>query len=164
MLINKIARYTALLIFVLTIQGCYTNVVLPKHTIKKTKVEENRIFNFTYTVIDTFYNNWFPDEGYYYTYSPRSAKRIKEDKIDLFLNMLYAKGYNIEAAWYIPARYDCRHAQWMITDGGSGDVLGPMFIILLSDVDDSVIQYDFYALQYKPVIECPFNVEEYWVE
>ena len=88
----------------LLIQNCYTHVEMPNYrTLKKQSKETNSLVNFTYSVIDTFYNDWLPDEGYYYEYRPQSNRRIKEDKIDLFLNMLYAKGYNIDAAWYRPA-------------------------------------------------------------
>ena len=158
MLKNKIVRYSALLILSVILPNCYTQVELPKHTIKKIKTDENRIVNFTYTVIDTFYNEWLPDEGYYYAFK-FDQKKIKEDKIDLFLNMLYAKGYNIVGAWYRPGSAGCtkEDAMWHNT-------VNPIFIILLSDFDDSIIQYDFYALTYKPVFECPFNVEEYVIE
>ncbi len=33
--------------------------------------------------------------------------------------------------------------------------LGPMFIVLLSDVDDSIIKYNFYAVMNKPTYPLP---------
>lgn len=44
----------ALLAFALTMQSCYTEVVLPKHTVKKTKADKDHIVDFTYSIIDTF--------------------------------------------------------------------------------------------------------------
>ena len=146
--------------------GCYTHVEIPNYrNLYKQSSTTNSPVNFTYTVIDTFDNDWFPDEGYYYTYSPRSGKRIKEDRIDLFLSMLYAKGYNVEAAWHRSASNDCDRYKMLRAPGSEPSSTGsPVIIILLSDVDDSIIQYDFYPLLSKPYIPCPYNVEEYWIE
>ncbi|MBK7630570.1 MAG: hypothetical protein IPJ23_07700 [Ignavibacteriales bacterium] len=160
---SQIKLLFALLAFALTMQSCYTEVVLPKHTVRKTKIDKDRIVNFTYTVIDTFDNDWFPDEGYYYEYRPQSSKIIKEDKIDVFLNMLYAKGYNIVGAWYRPTTINCYNNGRPVSRAESA-TFGPTFLILLSNVDDSIIEYDFYPLLRKPEIICPYNVEEYWVE
>lgn len=146
------------------LQGCYTQVELPQNTkTKKVQKELNTQINFTYSVIDTFDNAWLPDEGYYYEFR-FDLKTLKEDKIDLFLNMLYAKGYNIIGAWYRPAIYDCRHYELLITDGEQYNILSPKFICQLSDVDDSIIEHNFYPLMTKPEIVCPYNVEEYWIE
>ena len=155
----------SILIPIIFLTGCYTQVELPKHIpTKKINKESERLVNFTYTVIDTFDNDWLSDEVYYYEYRPRSNRRIKEDKIDLFLNMLYAKGYNIVGAWYRPAIYECRDYIGPIFNQNDTGILSPVFIILLSDVNDSIIEYDFYALINKPEIVCPYNVEEYWIE
>lgn len=156
----------SIFIIAICLTGCYTHVELPKHIpTKKLNIESERLVNFTYMVIDTFDNDWFPDEGYYYTYSPRSGKRIKEDRIDLFLSMLYTKGYNVEAAWHRSASNDCDRYKMLRTPGSEPSSTGsPVIIILLSDVDDSIIQYDFYPLLSKPYITCPYNVEEYWIE
>ncbi len=155
----------SLLIPIIFLTGCYTQVELPKHIpTKKLNKESEKLVNFTYTVIDTFDNDWLSDEGYYYEYRPRSNRRIKEDKIYLFLNMLYAKGYNILGAWYRPVIYECRKYIEPIFDQNDNRILSPVFIILLSDVNDSIIEYDFYDLTYKPKIVCPYNVEEYWFD
>lgn len=60
-------------------QSCYTKVVIPKQSIKNTKVDKDRIVNFTYTVIDTFDFDWMPDEGYYYEFrfDKKKLKKIK---------------------------------------------------------------------------------------
>jgi hypothetical protein len=143
-------------LFLLT--GCYTEVVLPKHTVNKTKVDKDRIVNFTHTVIDTFDNEWLPDEGYYYQFR-FDLKVIKEEKIDAFLNMLYAKGYDVLGAWYRPAAYSCPDQyEWNYTE------VKPMFIVLLSDFDDSIIQHNLYAVMNKPYFPCPYNVWEFWSE
>lgn len=155
----------SILIPIIFLTGCYTHCELPRHIpTKKLNKESERLINFTYAVIDTFDNDWLSDEGYYYEYRPRSNRRIKEEKIDLFLNMLYAKGYNIVGAWCRPAIYECSDYIGPIINQNNTGILSPVFIILLSDVDDSIIEYDFYALTNKPEIVCPYNVEEYWVE
>lgn len=165
MLKNKISRFSVLIILAIILQNCYTHVETPNYrTLKKQSKETNSPVNFTYSVIDTFDNDWFPDEGYYYEYRPQSNKRIKEDKIDLFLNMLYAKGYNIVGAWYRPSWNDCGRYKLLLAKGEQNSSGRPEFIILLSDVNDSIIEYDFYPLLRKPEIICPYNVEEYWVE
>ena len=166
---SKIKLLFALLAFALTMQSCYTEVVLPKHAVKKTKVDENLKVNFTYTVIDTFDFAWMPDEGYYYEFRYEN-KGIKEYRIADFLNMLYAKGYNIAGAWYRPATNDCREQPgirtWVEPKNGMepANTLSPMFIVLLSDVDDSIIEHNFYPVMNKPFIHCPYNVWEFWIE
>lgn len=157
----KIKLLFALLAFALTMQSCYTEVVLPKHTLKKTKVDNDLIVNFTYTVIDTFDNDWLPDEGYYYQFR-FDIKGINEDKIDAFLNMLYAKGYNITGAWYIADKNNCGRIKYLRTDGEQNNAYNPLFIVLLSDVDDSIINYNFYMLLNKPTFQCPYNVWEFY--
>ena len=165
MLINKILRYPVLIILALILQNCYTHVEMPNYRkLNKQSSTTTSPVNFTYTVIDTFYNEWFPEEGYYYKYIPQSNKRIKEDKIDLFLNMLYAKGFKIETAWYRPSWNDCGRYKILVAQGEQSSSGRPEFIILLSDVNDSIIEYDFYPLLSKPYITCPYNVEEYWIE
>jgi hypothetical protein len=149
---------------VVNLQGCYTRIELPKNTkTKKVQKEVTSQINFTCSVIDTFDNSWLPDEGYYYEFR-FDFKKIKEDKIDLFLNMLYAKGYNVIAAWYRPAIYDCHSYDGPITMEDPNKILSPKFIILLSDFDDSIIEHNLYPLMTKPIIVCPYNVEEYWIE
>ena len=145
------------------LSGCYTRVELPKHTTtNKTYNDPERKVSFTYSVIDTFDNAWLPDEGYYYEFR-FDFRRIKEDKIDLFLNMLYAKGYNITGAWYRPAIDECLDGPF--TDfNPNRNILPPKFLILLSDFDDSIIEHNFYAVMNKPIIPCPYDVEEYWIE
>ena len=161
--------YTITLFSFLLLTGCYTEVVLPKHTVKKTKVDKDRIVNFTCGVISVFDNDWLPDEGYYYQFR-FDIKGINENKIDAFLNMLYAKGYNITGAWYRPATDDCREQPgirtWVEPKNGieTGKILSPMFIVLLSDFNDSIIEYNFYAIMNKPNIPCPHNVWEFWIE
>ena len=162
----KIKNVTFLfcLLAVIILQSCYTEVVLPKHTIKQNKVDSNRIADFTHTVIDTFYNEWLPDEGYYYQFR-FDLKVIKEEKIDAFLNMLYAKGYDVLGAWYLPAREDCHQQEWMLSGREETGVLRAMFYVLLSDFDDSIMQYNLYALAEKPnYFPCPYNVWEFLIE
>ena len=154
----KIKLLFALLAFAFTMQSCYTEVVLPKHTVKKTKVNENRLVNFTYSVVDTFDNDWLPDEGYYYQFR-FDIKGINEDKIDAFLNMLYAKGYNIAGAWYRRGSGGCTEEDYY-----RRREVSPLFIVLLSDVNDSIIEFNFYAVVNKPFIPCPYNVWEFWIE
>jgi hypothetical protein len=149
----------SILISVIFLTGCYTQVELPKHIpTKKLNKESERIVNFTYTVIDTFSNDWFPKEGYYYEFR-FGLKNLKDDKIELFLKMLYEKGYNIIAAWYKPAGSNCSReaAIWQ-------PQLRAQLIVLLSDVNDSIIEFNFYALMRKPEIVCPYKVKEYWFE
>lgn len=167
MLKNKIFRYPVLIILALTLQNCYTHVELPNNRkLNKQSSTTNSPVNFTYTVIDTFDNSWFPEEGYYYEYRPQSSKIIKEDRIDLFLSMLYAKGYNVEAAWHRSASNDCDRYKMLRAPGSEPSSTGsPVIIILLSEVNDSIIEYEFYPiLMHKPSIICPYNVEEYWIE
>ena len=158
----KIKFVISFFLFAFIHQSCYTEVVLPKHTIKQSKVDSNRIANFTHTVIDTFYNEWLPDEGYYYQFR-FDLKVIREEKIDAFLNMLYAKGYNIVGAWYIAEENDCERIKYM---GAYGEPISyiPKFFVLLSDVDDSISDYNFYMLVDKPYFPCPYNVWEFWPE
>ncbi len=78
--------------------------------------------------------------------------------------MLYAKGFNIAAAWYRPAIYDCHNDMGIITDVRQNIALSPIFIVLLSDFDDSIIEYSFYAVMNKPNIPCPYYVWEFWIE
>lgn len=154
----KQLAFTLMLLSLLLLTSCYTEVVLPKHTIKTSKADSDRIVNFTHTVIDTFDNEWLPDEGYYYQFR-FDLKVIKEEKIDAFLNMLYAKGYDVLGAWYRPAAYRCPdHYEWNYTE------VKPMFIVLLSDFDDSIIQHNLYAVMNKPYFPCPYNVWEFWSE
>ena len=40
--------------------------------------------------------------------------------------------------------------------------LAPVLVLLLSDFDDSIIQYNFYAVMNKPYIPCPFGVWEFY--
>ena len=166
---SKIKLLLALLAFALTMQSCYTEVVLPKHSVKKTKINKDRRVSFTASVISVFDNEWLPDEGYYYQFR-FDIKGINEDKIDVFLNMLYAKGYNIAGAWYRPATNDCREQPgirtWVEPKNGMepANTLSPMFIVLLSDVDDSIIEHNFYPVMNKPFIPCPHNVWEFWIE
>lgn len=161
--------YTITLFSFLLLTGCYTEVVLPKQTVKKTKVDKDRLVNFIYSVIDTFDNDWLPDEGYYYQFR-FDVKGINENKMDAFLNMLYAKGYNITGAWYRLATDDCREQPgirtWVEPKNGfeTENGLSPMFIVLLSDFDDSIIEYNFYPVINKPTIPCPHNVWEFWIE
>jgi len=166
MLINIVFRYPVLIILALILQNCYTHVEISNYRTLNTQSKvTNGPVNFTYTLIDTFYNDWFPEEGYYYSYSPRSGKRIKEDRIDLFLSMLYAKGYNVEAAWHRSASNDYDRYKILRAPGIEPSSTGStVIIILLSDVNDSIIEYDFYPLLRIPEIICPYNVEEYWVE
>lgn len=82
----------------LTLQSCYTQISLQKHSIQSAITDKDRTVNFNYAVVDTFDNDWLPDEGDYYLFR-FDLKNINEDKIDRFLNMLYAKGYNITGAW-----------------------------------------------------------------
>jgi hypothetical protein len=154
----KIILLFALLAFALTMQSCYTEVVLPKHTVKKTKVDKDRIVNFTYSVIDTFDFDWMPDDGYYYEFR-FDNKGIKEDKIDAFLNMLYAKGYNIIGAWYRPGGPDCSRDGWVWNH-----TIKPLFVVLLTESDDSISEYNLYPLFGKRYFECPYNVWEFWIE
>lgn len=148
----------------LILSGCYTHVEMPNYRkLNKQSSTTTSPVNFTYTVIDTFYNEWFPEEGYYYEYRPQSSKIIKEDRIDLFLNMLYTKGYNIVGAWYRPTTINCYNNGRPVSRAESA-TFGPTFLILLSDVNDSIIEYNFYPLLRKPEIICPYNVEEYWIE
>ncbi|HRN27020.1 MAG TPA: hypothetical protein PL018_10455, partial [Ignavibacteriaceae bacterium] len=64
MLINKISRFSVLIILAIILQNCYTHVETPNYrTLKKQSKETNSPVNFTYSVIDTFDNDWFPDEG-----------------------------------------------------------------------------------------------------
>ncbi len=148
----------------LILSGCYTHVEMPNYRkLNKQSSTTTSPVNFTYTVIDTFYNEWFPEEGYYYEYRPQGSKTIKEDRIDLFLNMLYAKGYNIVGAWYRPTTINCYNNGRPVSRAESA-TFGPTFLILLSDVNDSIIEYNFYPLLRKPEIICPYNVEEYWIE
>jgi hypothetical protein len=160
---SKIKLLFALLAFALTMQSCYTEVVLPKHTIKKTKVDKDRLVNFTCSVISVFDNDWLPDDGYYYQFR-FDIKNLNEDKIDAFLNMLYSKGYNITGAWYRPATYDCNENEGIRTDAEPESSLSPVFIVLLSDFDDSIIEHNLYPLMTKPEIVCPYNVEEYIIQ
>jgi hypothetical protein len=161
---SKIKLLFILITLALTIQNCYTHVEMPNYkTPKKQSKETNRLVNFTYTVIDTFNNAWFPDKGYYYEFR-FDIKKIREDKIDLFLNMLYTKGYNVLAAWYRPAIYDCHSFDGPITMEDPNKILSPKFIILLSDFDDSIIEHNLYPLMTIPIIVCPYNIEEYWIE
>ena len=150
-------------IFLITIvssfvfQGCYTQVQIP--TISKNNYQRengDRQIEFYKAVIDTFDNDWLPDSGYYYEFN-FDGHRIKQDKIDLFLNMLYAEGYDVVAAWYRPEILNCNDP-WYYPHPGT---IAPIFIVLLSDFNDSIINYNLYAIMYKPVIQCPFNVEEY---
>lgn len=158
----KQLAFALILFSLLLLTGCYTEVVLPKHTVNKTKVDKDRIVNFTHTVIDTFYNEWLPDEGYYYRFGS-DLKILKENKIDEFLNMLYAKGYNIVGAWYIAEENDCERIKYM---GAYGEPISyiPKFFVLLSDVDDSISDYNFYMLLDKPYFPCPYNIWEFWSE
>ncbi|MDY0082248.1 MAG: hypothetical protein RBR74_03615 [Ignavibacteriaceae bacterium] len=142
----------------LILQSCYTQVSLPKHNDKKSIVDENRIVSFTYSVVDTFDNDWLPDKGYYYLFR-FDLKTLNENNIDRFLNMLYAKGYDISGAWYRPAISDCRKNFY---NESSQNILAPQFILLLSDLDDSIIQYNFYAVMNKPYIPCPYDVWEFY--
>ena len=148
-------------IFLITIvssfilQGCYTQVQLP--TISKNNYQREKDYRqieFYKTVIDTFDNNWLPDSGYYYEFK-FDRQRIKQDIIDPFLNMLYAKGYDVVAAWYRPEIPDCNDYGYYTHQS----TIAPIFIVLLSDFDDSIINYNLYAVMDKPVIDCPYNVE-----
>lgn len=152
---QQIKIFFVLLAFALGVQSCYTQLVLPKHNIEQSKVDSNRIASFTHTVIDTFYNEWLPDEGYYYQFR-FDLKVIKEEKLDDFLNMLYAKGYNITGAWYIADKNNCGRIKY------SRGSYRPVFIVLLSDVDDSITNYNFDMLLHKPYFPCPYKVWEFW--
>lgn len=164
MLINKISRFSVLIILAIILQNCYTHVETPNYrTLKKQSKETNSPVNFTYSVIDTFDNDWFPDEGYYYRFR-FDIKGLKEDKIDLFLTMLYSKGYNIAGAWYIADQNNCGRIKYLRGSGEQYIAYNPMFIVLLSDVNDSIIDYNFYMLLSKPTFPCPYNVWEFWVE
>lgn len=150
------------LLFFMLFQGCYTEVQLPKTSISKSNFRSennNKQIEFYKTIVDTFDNNWLPDSGYYYTFNFNQHK-IKKDKIDQFLNMLYANGYNIISAWYRPSVADCNEGLFYDRNIYHKK-LEPVFILLLSDFDDSIIEYNFYALMDRPVILCPYNVEEY---
>ena len=155
---SKIKLLFALLAFALTMQSCYTEVVLPKHAVKKTKVDENLKVNFTYTVIDTFDFAWMPDEGYYYEFRYEN-KGIKEDRIADFLNMLYANGYNVVSAWYRPGGPDCSRDGW-----NWNHRVEPLFVVLISQADDSISEYNLHPLFGKRIFECPYNVWEFWIE
>ncbi len=90
-------------------QGCYTEVQLPKTstvTSNFKRENNNRQIEFYKTTIDTFDNNWLPDSGYYYAFNFNQHK-LNNDKIEQFLSTLYAKGYNILAAWYRASVADC---------------------------------------------------------
>lgn len=158
---SKSVRILLLLILFtcLILQSCYTQVSLPKHTVNKTIVDEDRIANFTHTVVDTFDNDWLPDKGYYYLFR-FDSKYINDDNIDRFLNMLYAKGYDIAGAWYRPETEDCTYPSYITNQ--FKNTLAPVFILLLSDFDHSIIQYNFYAVMNKPHIPCPFGVWEFY--
>ena len=94
-----------------------------------------------------------PDSGYYYAFNFNQHK-LKNDKIEQFLSTLYAKGYNILAAWYRASVADCNEG--LIYDRNIyHKKLEPVFILLLSNFDDSIIEYNFYALMYKPVFGVP---------
>ena len=158
---SKSIRILLLLILFscLILQSCYTQVSLPKHSIKKTKTDEDRKVNFTYTVVDTFDNDWLPDKGYYYLFR-FDSKYINEDNIDRFLNMLYAKGYDIAGAWYRPEIRDCTSPFYF--NDSLEKTLAPVLVLLLSDFDDSIIQYNFYAVLNKPYIPCPVGDWEFY--
>lgn len=144
----------------LTLQSCYTQISLQKHSIQSAIADKDRIVNFNYAVVDTFDNDWLPDEGDYYLFR-FDLKNINEDKIDRFLNTLYAKGYNITGAWYRPSITDCEESQSV--SHPFRKTLAPVFVLLLSDFDDSIIQYNFYAVMNKPYIPCPFGVWEFYI-
>lgn len=150
-------NFLIMIIGSITFHGCYTHVVIPEISNTDHQLEkDSRQIEFYKTVIDTFDNNWLPDSGYYYEFRPSQNRKSVTQK-ELLLEKLYAEGYNIVAAWYRPASRGCKQEDYFWPNHR----ISPIFIILLSNVDDSIINYNFYGLIYKPVISCPYNVEEY---
>jgi hypothetical protein len=141
--------------------SCYTQVILPKvPNTNHQPGKDYRQIEFYKTVIDTFDNNWLPDSGYYYEFRPSQNRKSVTQK-ELLLERLYAEGYNIVAAWYRPGSASCKMEDYFWP---SQRIMSPIFIILLSNIDDSIINYNFYGLIYKPEIICPYNVEKYTPE
>lgn len=148
-------KIVVLVVIIILLQSCYTQVQIPQNTIPAYK--PLREVEFYQKVVNTFDNNNFPDYGYYYEFrSDRIRKNIINRKA--FLEKLYSEGYNIVAAWYRPSTLSCNKEDYIWPGQHK---LPSTFIILLSDVDDSIINYNFYSLTDKPFIECPNDVEIY---
>ena len=151
-------KIVALIVITILMQSCYTQVEIPQNKVPIHK--PLRKIEFRQKVVDIFENNNFPDYGYYYEFRP---DQIRKNVINrkAFLEKLYSEGYNIVAAWYRPSTLSCNKEDY-IWPGPNR--LPSTFIILLSDVDDSIINYNFYGLTEKPFIECPNDVEIYMTQ
>lgn len=136
--------------------GCYTQIETISNTKETYEGEKrSRQIEFTKSIIDKMNEGSLPDSGFYYKYKFVSYKDRIEN-VDLFLTELYKDGYNIVSAWYRPGSTSCYDGNIV-----TSVVVLPTFIILLSDNDYSLQNFNFSYVVNKPGIACPYQVAKY---